>query len=237
VGDAGHASAKTHLRLAFAIAAVAALAAAVRVLPVERWAEWLIARVHGAGAWGVAAFAAAYVIAPILLIPGSLLTLGAGFLYGRLWGTLLVSPASVLAAAIAFLLGRTVLRKRVELRIASDSRLRAIDAAVGEKGFRVVLLLRLSPAVPFSLLNYALGATRVGFWTYVAASFVGMLPGTFLYVSLGAAATSAAQLRGARAGLLPLVIGLAATIAVVVVLTLIARRALRDTLRQPEAVT
>src|SRR5690349_25093452 len=117
-------AAKTRIRLALGLAAVAALVVAVRILPVERWAEWLIARVHGASAWGVAAFAAAYVIAPLLLIPGSLLTLGAGFLYGRLWGTLLVSPASVLAAAIAFLLGRTALRKRVDLRIASDSRLR-----------------------------------------------------------------------------------------------------------------
>jgi uncharacterized membrane protein YdjX (TVP38/TMEM64 family) len=230
-------AAKTRIRLALGIAAVAALVVGVRMLPVERWAEWLIAKVHGTGAWGVAAFAAAYVIAPILLIPGSLLTLGAGFLYGRFWGTVLVSPASVLAAAIAFALGRTALRERVDQRIASDPRLRAIDAAVGEKGFRVVLLLRLSPVVPFSLLNYALGATRVRFWTYVGASVLGMLPGTFLYVSLGAAATSAAQLRGARAGLVPLVVGLAATIAVVVLLTLIARRALRDTLRQPEAAT
>ena len=191
-------AAKTRIRLALGIAAVAALVVAVRMLPLERWAEWLIAKVHGTGAWGVAAFAAAYVIAPILLIPGSLLTLGAGFLYGRFWGTVLVSPASVLAAAIAFALGRTALRERVDQRIASDPRLRAIDAAVGEKGFRVVLLLRLSPVVPFSLLNYALGATRVRFWTYVGASVLGMLPGTFLYVSLGAAATSAAQLRGAR---------------------------------------
>lgn len=228
---------KTRIRLALGILAVAAVVVAVRMLPVDRWVESLIARVHGAGGLGVTAFAAAYVIAPLLLIPGSLLTLGAGFLYGRLWGTLLVSPASVLAAAIAFVLGRTVLRKRVEGRIASDPRLRAIDGAVAAKGFRVVLLLRLSPVVPFSLLNYALGATRVGFWSYVGASFLGMLPGTFLYVSLGAAATSVAQLRGARAGLVPLVVGLAATIAAVVVLTLIARRALSDTLRQAEAAT
>jgi len=230
-------AAKTRIRLAFGIAAVVALVLAVCMLPVDRWTEWLLARAHGTGAWGVVAFAAAYVIAPLLLLPGSLLTLGAGFLYGRLWGTVLVSPASVVAAAIAFLLGRTALRKRVEGRIASDQRLRAIDAAVARRGFRVVLLLRLSPVVPFSLLNYALGATRVGFWTYLAGSFFGMLPGTFLYVSLGAAATSAAQLRGTHGGALPLIAGLAATVALVVMLTLIARRALRDALRKPEAAT
>jgi uncharacterized membrane protein YdjX (TVP38/TMEM64 family) len=227
--------AKTRIRLVLGVAAVVAVVVAARFLPVDRWAEWLIAKEHGAGAWGTVGFAAAYVVAPLLLLPGSLLTLGAGFLYGRLWGTLLVSPASVLAAAIAFLLGRTALRRRVERRIATDSRLRAIDAAVAENGFRVVFLLRLSPVVPFSLLNYALGATHVRFWTYVAASFLGMLPGTFLYVSLGAVATSAAQLRGAHGGLLPLIAGLAATVAVVVLLTLIGRRALRDTLQEREA--
>lgn len=227
--------AKSRIRLILASAVLMALLAAARFLPVERWAEWLIANVQGLGAWGVVAFAAAYVIAPLLLIPGSLLTLGAGFLYGRILGTLLVSPASVLAAAIAFLLGRTALRKRVERRIASDPRLRAIDAAVAAKGFRVVFLLRLSPVVPFSVLNYALGATRVGFWTYVASSFLGMLPGTFLYVSLGASATSATQLKGTHGGALPLIAGVAATIAAVMALTLIGRRALRETLQQREA--
>lgn len=227
-------TAKTRIRLVVGTATVVAVLVAARLLPVERWAEWLIASVHGAGAWGAATFTAAYVTAPLLLIPGSLLTLGAGFLYGRSFGTLLVSPASVLAAAIAFMLGRTALRRRVERRIASDPRLRAIDAAVAENGFRVVFLLRLSPVVPFSLLNYALGANRVGFWTYVAASFLGMLPGTFLYVSLGAAATSAAQLKRAHGGALPLAAGLVATIAAVVVLTLIGRRALRETLHQRE---
>jgi uncharacterized membrane protein YdjX (TVP38/TMEM64 family) len=227
--------AKTHIRVVLATSAVVALVVAARLLPVERWAERLIENVHGAGAWGAVAFTAAYVTAPLLLIPGSLLTLGAGFLYGQFFGTLLVSPASVVAAAIAFLLGRTALRKRVERRITSDPRLRAIDAAVAENGFRVVFLLRLSPVVPFSVLNYALGATRVGFWTYVAASFLGMLPGTFLYVSLGAAATAATQLKGAHGGALPLIAGVVVTIAAVVVLTLIGRRALRDTLRQREA--
>jgi uncharacterized membrane protein YdjX (TVP38/TMEM64 family) len=228
---------KSRIKLALAIAAVAALIAVGRLLPVDRWTERLIATVQGAGAWGVAAFAASYVVAALLLIPGSLLTLGAGFLYGRWWGVALVSPASVLAAAIAFLLGRTLVRERVERRIASDPRLRAIDSAVGRKGFRIVLLLRLSPVVPFNLLNYALGATRVGFWTYVGASFLGMLPGTFLYVSLGAAATSAAQLRGTHAGLVPLILGLAATIAVVAILTVMARRALRDALQGAEGTT
>lgn len=215
--------------------AVVALAAAAALLPVGHWAGAVIERVRQAGASGVALFGAIYLIAPLLLMPASVLTLGAGFLYGPLRGTLLVSPLSVGAAAIAFLLGRTLTRRPVERRIAGDARFAAIDRAVGESGFRIVLLLRLSPVIPFVLLNYALGLTRVRFRTYLLASFIGMLPGTFLYVYLGSAATSAAQLsqhRGGPATRAAFWVGIAATIAVVFVLTRIARRALGRALEE-----
>lgn len=213
------------------VAAIAAAAlVALRLLPVGEWARLLVERVHGAGALGVVAFGAIYLLSPLLLLPASVLTLGAGFLYGRVYGTLLASPVSVAAAAIAFLLGRTLLRKRVEGRIAGDQRFEAIDKAVAENGFKIVFLLRLSPVVPFNLLNYALGVTRVPFLTYLGASVVGMLPGTFLYVSIGAAATSAAQLGHARGPSAALWVGVAATVVVVVVITIIARRALKTAL-------
>ena len=213
------------------LAAIAAAAlVALRLLPVGEWARLLVERVHGAGALGVVAFGAIYLLSPLLLLPASVLTLGAGFLYGRVYGTLLASPVSVAAAAIAFLLGRTLLRKRVEGRIAGDQRFEAIDKAVAENGFKIVFLLRLSPVVPFNLLNYALGVTRVPFLTYLGASVVGMLPGTFLYVSIGAAATSAAQLGHARGPSAALWVGVAATVVVVVVITIIARRALKTAL-------
>jgi uncharacterized membrane protein YdjX (TVP38/TMEM64 family) len=214
-------------------AAVVAFAAAAALLPVGRWGAALVEKAHGAGAAGVALFAAAYLIAPVLLVPGSVLTLGAGFLYGPLWGTLLVSPLSVAAASIAFLLGRTIARRAVEKRMAKDARFAAIDRAVGESGFRVVLLLRLSPIIPFTLLNYALGLTRVRFGTYVLASFLGMLPGTFLYVDLGSAATSAAGLSqhaGGSAGRAAFWAGVVATLVAVAILTRIARRALGQAL-------
>ena len=217
-------------RLLLASALLVALLLAIRLLPVGVWAHALIERVHEARTLGVVVFVAVYLIAPLLFLPASVLTLGAGFLYGRLYGTLFTSPASVVAAGIAFLLGRTLARKRVERRIAGDKRFTAIDRAVAANGFKIVFLLRLSPVVPFNLLNYGLGLTGVRFGTYLAASFLGMLPGTFLYVSLGAAATSAAQLGQARGPSAALWIGLAATAAAVVLITLVARHALRDAL-------
>lgn len=227
----------TRARWKFAALAVAvvALAVAAALLPVGHWAGAFVERLQQAGSVGIALFGAIYLIAPLLLMPASVLTLGAGFLYGPLWGTLLVSPLSVGAAAIAFLLGRTLARRPVERRIAGDARFAAIDRAVGESGFRIVLLLRLSPVIPFVLLNYALGLTRVRFPTYLLASFIGMLPGTFLYVYLGSAATSAAQLSqhgGGPATRAAFWIGIAATIAVVFVLTRVARRALGRALEE-----
>ena len=223
------------IKLALIAALAVAVLVAARLLPLAEWAKALVERVHGAGALGVVAFGAVYLLAPVLLLPASVLTLGAGFLYGRLFGTLLASPISVAAASIAFLLGRTLARKAVERKIAGDARFNAIDRAVAENGFRIVFLLRLSPAIPFNLLNYALGVTRVPFLTYAVASFLGMLPGTFLYVSIGAAATSAAQLGHTRGPSAALWFGIAATVIVVVLITIVARRALREALREPES--
>ncbi|MBI2944891.1 MAG: TVP38/TMEM64 family protein [Candidatus Wallbacteria bacterium] len=159
--------------------------------------EW--ARQHGVE--GAIVYEIVYVAATITMLPGSVLTLGAGFAYGPIGGSLLVSPASVLGATAAFLLGRSIARPWVESRLRRQPRFEAIDRAVERDGFRVVLLLRLSPVIPFNLLNYALGLTRVGFRDYVLGSFLGMLPGTVMYVYLGSVVTSASELltgRGAR---------------------------------------
>src|SRR5258708_16080965 len=197
------------------------------MLPLGDWTRMLVDRAQGAGVAGALAFAGVYLVAPVLLLPASVLTLGAGFLDGRVFGTLLASPVSVGAASIAFLLGRTLARRAVERKIASDPRFKAIDQAVADNGFRIVFLLRLSPVIPFNLLNYPLGVTRVPFSTYVLASFLGMLPGTFLYVSLGAAAPSAAPLAHTHSPQAALWIGLAATAVAVVLFTLPPPRAPR----------
>ena len=169
-----------------ALALVAAgLVGLVLFFPVNHWALLLVEWIRGAGALGVGVYALTYVAATLLLLPGSILTAGAGFVYGPLVGTLLVSPVSVLAATLAFILGRFVARTWVARRMEKHPRFAAIDEAIGKSGFKIVFLLRLSPVFPFNLLNYALGVTRVRLGDYVIASLLGMLPATLLYVYLG----------------------------------------------------
>ena len=203
--------------------------------PVGHWIVSLADRLRGMGATGVALFIAVYVIAAVALLPGSLLTLTAGFAYGPVGGLLVASPASVLAAAAAFLLGRTVLRGWVRKRIAGYPKVRALDTAIGRNSFKLILLLRLSPLIPFNILNYALGLSDASVGRYVVASFIGMLPGTWMYVYLGSLATTAAGLTDAGRGggpvrLVLTLVGLAATVIVVVLVTRSAQRALEEEL-------
>ncbi|MCA1563511.1 MAG: TVP38/TMEM64 family protein [Acidobacteria bacterium] len=218
-------------RVLLVLVIVAMFAAAAYFLPIAGWTTSLAERARGTGALGVAIFVAAYVAATVAILPGSILTLAAGFAYGPGWGLAIASPASVAGATAAFLLGRTLLRDWAVRKTSDSARVRAIGQAVEREGFKLVLLLRLSPLLPFNLLNYALSLSNVRVRTYVAASALGMLPGTALYVYLGSLAPTAAQLSAAaegggasRAALY--VAGLAATIAVVVIVTRAARRAL-----------
>ncbi|HVG58139.1 MAG TPA: TVP38/TMEM64 family protein [Hyalangium sp.] len=225
-------------RAALGLVVIAAFVAAIVLLPVNEWLLKLVERIRDMGGVGAAVFVVAYVAATVLLLPGSILTLGAGFAYGPVYGTLLVMLASNVGATLAFLLGRTVLRGWVARRIAGAARFSAVDAAVGAQGFRVVLLLRLSPLFPFNLLNYALGLTRVRLRDYMLASLPGMFPGTLLYVYLGSLVTSVSQLTSGQRpdsgpwGRVLFWGGLVATVAVTVLLTRIARRALDSALRQ-----
>ena len=218
------------------VIALASLAvAAAFVLPLTQWASQLVDWMRGAGPTGVIAYVAVYVLAAVLMLPGSLLTAGAGLAYGPWWGTLLVSPVSVLAATVAFMLGRTVARGWISKRTVADPRFRAVDAAIGRHGFRIVVLLRLSPLFPFNVLNYALGITSVGLRDYVLGSFIGMLPGTFLYVYIGSLVGHVASLShgaapASRARHALSLVGLAATVIVTVYITRVARRALADEL-------
>jgi len=191
--------------------------------------EWA----HGIGPWAPVAVAAFYVVACVLLLPGSVLTLGAGFLFGLVEGTIVVWIGATLGASAAFLVGRTLARQWVAKKVAGDARFRAIDRAVGREGFKIVLLTRLSPVFPFNLQNYAYGLTDVSFWHYVLASAIGMLPGTVMFVYLGAAAGSLAQIaagqvKGGPAQHVFLWVGLAVTVAAAVLVTRIARRALKE---------
>ena len=186
--------------------------------------------------WGPVIIGAAYIPACLLFIPGSPLTLFGGFAFGGTFRglavvTACISLGSTLGASAAFLVGRTAARQWIEKKIAGNERFRALDAAVGSQGFKVVLLTRLSPVFPFNLLNYAFGLTRVSFRDYVLASWIGMLPGTIMYVYLG---STAGQLADVLAGTITkspaqqmlFYAGLAATVVVTIFITRVSRRAL-----------
>ncbi len=207
--------------------AVVAIVAAARVLPVREWLGSFQDWVRGLGPAGMVLYGAVYIVAVVLFVPGLPLTLGAGFLFGLWRGVLLVSAASTLAAALAFLIGRYFARRAVERLARKDPRFEAIDRAIGKEGWKVVALLRLSPLVPFSLSNYLYGLTSVRLAPYVVTSWVAMLPATVLYVYLGAAGRTI----GEKTGRSPwewalLALGLAATVAVTVLLTRVAKREL-----------
>lgn len=193
----------------------------------------LLAWIEAQGAVGVLVFIATYVAATVFFIPGSILTLGAGFVFGVAWGTLWVSIASISGAVLALLVGRYLMRGWVESKIAGSERFRAIDEAVGREGAKIVFLTRLSPIFPFNLLNYAYGLTRVGVFPYFLASWIGMLPGTVMYVYFGSAAANLATLGSAAGERNPLQwvlygVGFFATVAVTIFVTRLARRALTN---------
>lgn len=225
-------------RVLLVLIVLAGLVAGALFLPIGDWTIRLAERARGTGLAGVALFVIVYVASTVALLPGSILTLAAGFAYGPVWGLAVASPASVTGATCAFLLGRTTLRDWAARQVGESRRARAIDAAVEREGFKLVLLLRLSPLVPFNLLNYMLSLSRVTTGRYVLASFIGMLPGTALYVYLGSLAPAAAELtdataRGGRTRTALYLAGLVATVAVVVIATRAARRALNAELQEP----
>ena len=176
---------------------------------------------------GPVAYGAAYTLAALAFVPGSALTLGAGAIFGPWLGLVVVSLASTTAAALAFLIARNLARHRVESLTRSYPRFQAVDRAIAEGGWKVVALLRLSPAMPFSAGNYLFGLTAVRFWPYVLTSWVFMLPGAFLYISLGHAgrvAVSGSERTPAEWALLGA--GLLATVAVTAYVSRLARRAM-----------
>lgn len=180
------------------------------------------------GPWGPVVFCALYGAATVGMLPATLLTLAAGAKWGPLEGLAYVVAASNFGANLAFVLGRFAARGWVARLIAGRPRFAAIDAAVGAEGWKIVALLRLSPVFPFNVLNYALSLTRIRWRDYALASLAGMLPGTALFVYLGSVvqvATRPQERTPLEWGLFAA--GLAATVAVTVVVTRSARRALQ----------
>lgn len=222
-------------RVLLGLLALAIIAAAVflsRQLPLQSWLH----QIEALGWPGHLVFILLYVVLTVLLIPGSVLTLGAGTIYGLWKGAATVLIGANLAALCSFLLARTLLRQRVGVWAAGNPKFAALDRAIGRNGFKMVLLSRLSPIFPFTLLNYFLGLTTVRTGAYVLANLLGMLPGTFMYVYLGTAARDAlsgSALSGWQQALR--YGGLLATIAIVVLITRIARKAMAEAELQSNA--
>lgn len=214
------------------VTALAALVAGFLFLPVRHWFMEFEGYVRSLGAIGPLVVVLVYVLCTVLFIPGSAITIGAGTLFGLTTGFIVVVLGANLGALCSFLLARTLLREKVAVWAAAKPRFRSLDRAIGKQGFKMVLLTRLSPVFPFVLLNYFLGLTAVRTGAYVLGNLLGMLPATFLFVYIGAAARDAvAGSPDASTNLYQQIfkyIGLAATVAVVVIVTRIASRALRE---------
>ncbi len=207
-----------------------ALLLLARALPLRELTSALEDWIAGLGLLAPFAFAGVYIVATVLLVPASLLTLVAGAIFGLWIGTAVVSVASTTGAALALLIGRYLAREKVRRMVEQSPRFAAVDRAVAEGGWKIVAMLRLSPAIPFNLQNYLYGLTSIGFWTCVLTSWVAMLPGTLMYVYLGHVfGLALGQDRQRTMGEWALLaVGLLTTIAVTRYITQLARRKLNE---------
>jgi uncharacterized membrane protein YdjX (TVP38/TMEM64 family) len=169
---------------------------AMEFLPVQQWMTNFNDWVGKMGVTGILIFIGVYAVATVLLVPGSILTFGAGFAFGLWKGFLTVSVGSTLGAALAFLVARFLARDKIEAIARQNTKFRRIDSAIGKEGAKLIFLLRLSPVIPFNVSNYFYGLTAVKFWPYVLASWTGMMPGAFLYVYIGVAGKAAVSVAG-----------------------------------------
>ena len=195
------------------------------MLDVLKWIESL-------GYIGGIAFIATYILSTVVFIPATILTLGAGVVFGVVWGSLYVFVGATLGAIAAFLIGRYLARDWIGKKIEGNQKFVAIDQAVAHSGFKIVLLTRLSPLFPFNLLNYAFGITGVSFKEYALAS-IGMLPATVMYVYIGSIAGDVARIGSEDQSTDAIkwgirIIGFIATVAVTVYATRLAQKAIAE---------
>ena len=187
---------------------------------VEAWLEQL-------GVWGPLVFVGCYTLAPALFLPGSVLTLAGGALFGTGLGALLSLTGATLGATIAFLIARYIAADWVEQHVSG--RLQELKGGVEREGWRFVAFTRLVPIFPFNLLNYAFGLTRVSVWTFAGTSFIAMAPGALAYAYVGNVGREA--LSGGQDLVFKGLLALALLAAVALLPTLIRRW------RQPETVS
>lgn len=180
------------VKIALGLLALAGLVVLFRVLPVNIWMKHFQSYVQGLGAAGYVLYVLAYIVCCVFFIPAIALTLGAGAIYGFALGSTIVIIGGTLGATAAFLLARTIFRKKVEAMTAGNAKFRALDRAIAAEGTKIVFLIRLAPIFPFTWVNYAFGLTGISTLRYIVATFFGIIPVTLAFVWASAAATAAA---------------------------------------------
>jgi len=200
---------------------------------IQGWLVETLAWIDSLGAIAPIAFIILYIIITVAFLPASVVTLGAGVVFGVVKGSLLVFVGAMLGATAAFLVGRYLARDWVSRKIANNAKFKAIDEAIAREGGKIIFLIRLSPAFPFNLLNYALGLTKVSLKDYVWGT-TGIIPGTIMYVYLGSLAGNLATLGAGETPSNPAItwtiriLAFIATVAVTVYVTRVARKALSE---------
>jgi uncharacterized membrane protein YdjX (TVP38/TMEM64 family) len=215
------------LKTAVAILLVAGFLVAVRFLPVGEWISSFQSWVKGLGPIGYIVYVLAYVVACVAFLPASPLTIGAGAIFGFVEGAIVVVIGATLGATASFLLGRTIMRRKIEEWAANNPKFRALDRAIAREGGKIVFLIRLAPVFPFTYINFAFGLTGVRTLSYVVATFLGIIPVTLAFVYIADAATRTATADMSSTRLIINIVGVIVAIAVTAFVTRLAMRAVR----------
>jgi uncharacterized membrane protein YdjX (TVP38/TMEM64 family) len=215
------------VKIVIGLSALALLLVGFRFLPLQEWITTFQNYVNDLGVLGWFIFVVVYALTVFVLVPGSFLTLAAGVIWG-LWGFPIVILGAIMGSAISFLAARFWFFDKVQAKVQEYPKFKAVNDAIGEEGWKVVGLLRLSPALPFSLQNWFLGITPVGFWPAQIATFFGIMPGTLLYVWIGSLGGQAAGDGMSTAKWVVGGLGLLATLVVTVLVTKKAQQKLKE---------
>lgn len=208
------------VKVLIGVAILVVVIALLRQLPTDQWLAAVQNYVKDLGMTGWVIYALVYAICCVFFIPATILTLGAGAIFGIGKGTGIVVVGATLGATLSFLLARTVLRSKVEKMTSGNAKFRALDRAIGKEGAKIVFLIRLAPIFPFTYINYGFGLTSVRTLPYTLATLVGIIPGTFAFVYIG---YSGAQAAAGAADQTRLIINIVGAVLAVIATVFVAR--------------
>jgi uncharacterized membrane protein YdjX (TVP38/TMEM64 family) len=221
------------LRYSFGAMFLVAIIASLMFLPAPQYLKWFLEWIHSLGSWGSVFFIVFYVIVCLFFLPGSILTLAAGFMFGMTWGAVTASLGATLGATAAFLIARVMFHGKIEHRLTTHPNFLRIDCAISGQGFKIVLLTRLCLFFPHDLMSYLFGLTEISLGRYVLGTWLGRLPETLVLAYIGSKAKRISDLVAGKVEFgverqILLALGVMAMIAVVIVVAYIARKALHE---------